>query len=75
LSSWVANEGQDNETVLALLRSKSKNRLKIVKKNKNRNDGEILKDVLIADPQNAYNIAIAYMKSYPYGYREAMIGK
>lgn len=75
LSSWVANEGKDNETILALLRSKNNNRLKIVRKNKNSNTADILKDANIADSENAYNIAIAYMKSYPYGYREAMIGK
>jgi hypothetical protein len=75
LSSWVANEGKDNEVILSLLRTKDMGKLKIVRKLKNSNSGETLQDRTFKIPEYAYDSAIAYMKTYPHGYREAMIGK
>lgn len=69
LSSWVANEGKDNETILALRRSKNNNQVKIVKKNKGSIEGTILFDKKFNYPQYAYDYAITYMESYPYGYK------
>ena len=75
LRSWIVNEGMHDETILALRRSKNDNQLKIVRKNKNSNTGEVLSDRNFKNPDYAYDSAIAYMKSYPFGYRLAMIGK
>ena len=68
LSSWVANENESNETILALLRIKGKNKVKIVrKKSLNSVKADIIFEKDFNTPHWAYAYAIEYMKSHQRG--------
>jgi len=68
LSSWVSNENKSNETILALLRTKSKNKVKIVRKKSLKSvEGDILFEKDFNMSHWAYAYAIEYMKSHPRG--------